>query len=114
MYFGVSFIQVLVDIFFGLAEIILGLRVIFRLFAANGFNSFVNWIYQTSDTLISPFRGIFPSVNFSHGYVLDISALFAMLIYAVVGYLILALLGLVPTPGPRSYRVRTTTRRTSR
>lgn len=112
MYTGISFIQFLVDLFFGLAEIILGLRVLFRLFGANAFNSFVNWIYQTSDTLMSPFRGLFPSVNISHGYSLDISALFAMLIYAIAGYVILALLGLVPTPTRHSYRI--SQRRTAR
>ena len=106
MYSGLWFIQALVDVFISIAEAILGLRVIFRLFAANANNSFVHWIYQTSDTLMSPFRGIFPQVNISNGHVLDISALFAMLVWAVVGYLILALIGLVPAPTRKAYVTR--------
>lgn len=109
VYSGVRFAQLLVDLFVAVAEIILALRVIFRLFAANPSSEFVNWIYQTSGTLMAPFRGIFPSAEVSPGHVLDISALFAMLVYAVLGYVILALLGWLPEQKPRSYRI--TTRR---
>jgi uncharacterized protein YggT (Ycf19 family) len=96
----------LVNFFVGLAESILGLRVIFRLFNVNGANSFVHWIYQTSATLMDPFRGIFRAqAVISPGYVLDINALFAMLMYAIIGYLLAALLGWVPAPAPtRSWR----------
>lgn len=84
----------LVDLFVGLAEICLALRIIFRLFAANNVQ-FVDWVYQTSDTLLSPFRGIFPSSNIGNGHVLDFTALFGMLIYAlfgvVLGYILRAL-----------------------
>ncbi|MBI4034465.1 YggT family protein [Candidatus Saccharibacteria bacterium] len=110
MYTGLRFIQAIVDFFVGVAEIILGLRVIFRLFAANIDNSFVNWIYQTSDVLMAPFRGIFPQVTLTNGHVLDISALFAMLVWAVVGYVVLALIGMLPVPSQRRYFTRRTAR----
>lgn len=84
----------LIDLFVGLAEIILGLRVIFRLFDAHQTVSFVNWIYNTSAVLLTPFRGIFtnPTVT-SPRYVLDLNALFAMAIYAAAGYLLISWLG---------------------
>lgn len=93
----------IINFFVGLAEAILGLRVVFRLFNANGANTFVHWIYQTSNTLMDPFRGIFrATATLSPGYVLDINALFAMLMYAIIGYLVAALLGWVPAPAARA------------
>jgi uncharacterized protein YggT (Ycf19 family) len=95
----------IINFFVGLAEALLGLRVIFRLFKANGANSFVHWIYQTSGTLMDPFRGIFrATATIANGYVLDINALFAMLMYAIIGYLLAALLGWVPAPVARDRR----------
>lgn len=82
----------LIDLFVGLAEIVLGLRVLFRLFAANGNVQFVQWVYNASDTLLSPFRGIFPVGHIAGGHVLDFTALFGMLIYALLGVVIVAIL----------------------
>jgi len=104
-YSGIGFIQAMVDFFVGLAELILGLRVVLRLFAANPEAAFVHWVYTTSDTLLIPFRNIFPVETISSsGFVLDLSALFAMLIYAVLGYAVISLLGLLPAQTPRRYR----------
>jgi uncharacterized protein YggT (Ycf19 family) len=95
----------IINFFVGLAEAILGLRVIFRLFNANATNSFVHWIYQTSGILMDPFRGIFrATATIANGYVLDINALFAMLMYAILGYLLAALLSWVPAPPVRERR----------
>lgn len=88
-----SLLQRLIDFFVGLAVIILGLRVIFRLFDANGASGFVEWVYDTSGTLLDPFRGIFPNVQVDPGNVLDVSALFAMLMYAIIGYALSWLIG---------------------
>lgn len=82
----------LINLFVGLAEICLGLRVLFRLFAANPGVQFVQWIYSTSDTLLSPFRGIFPAGRIAGGHVLDFTALFGMLIYALFGVVLVAIL----------------------
>lgn len=86
----------LVNFFVGVAEALLGLRVLLRLFAANPDASFVNWIYNMSDTLLAPFRGIFPLATLKPGYVLDTSALFAMAVYAIAGYMILSLIAMLP------------------
>jgi len=106
-----SFLVALVDFFVGLAEAILGLRVLFRLFNANATNPFVHWIYQTSSTLMDPFRGIFQAqATISPGFTLDINALFAMLMYAIIGFLLAALLGWIPAGERRSYWRRGTDR----
>lgn len=93
-----TFLARLVNLFVGLAEGILAIRILFRLFNANPTASFVEWIYNTSDTLMAPFRGIFPPQEIVNGHVLDVSALFAMLMYALLGFLLVALMGLVPQP----------------
>lgn len=81
----------LINLFVGLAEICLALRVIFRLFAANNVQ-FVDWVYSTSNTLLSPFRGIFPAERITGAHVLDFTALFGMLIYALFGVILVAIL----------------------
>ena len=83
----------MVDIFVGLVLVILGFRVLFRLFDANSSAGFVQWIYDTSDVIMAPFRGIFPPAVIEPGNVLDVSALFAIIIYAILGYLLASFLG---------------------
>lgn len=82
----------LINFFVGIVEIFLGLRVLLRLFGANSDVAFVQWVYDSSGVLLEPFRGIFPTREIAPGSLLDFSALFAMLVYGVVG---LALLSLV-------------------
>jgi uncharacterized protein YggT (Ycf19 family) len=88
----------MVTTFIGLAELVLGIRLVFSLVNADATNSFVLWVYSMSDTLLSPFRNIMPEQAFDHSYVLEFRVLFAMAAFAVVGYLALALVGAVPNP----------------
>lgn len=89
----------LVSIVISAVFILLGLRFILRLFAANPDNGFVNWIYQTSSEVLAPFRGIFPNENLD-GFVFDFTALFAMLVYGLVGmFFSYAIIALTPSDG---------------
>ena len=72
-------------------EIILALRLIFRLLGANPNNGLVNFLYTISAPLIAPFVGIFRQPVVS-GSVLEWSTVIAMIIYAVVAYLIVQLI----------------------
>lgn len=98
----------LVSFFIGIALTILGLRIFFRLFDANPASAFVDWIYRTSDTLMAPFRGIFPPATLEGGITLDVSAIFAAIMYLVFGAVLMGLLALIPSPAPveRVKRVR--------
>lgn len=80
-----------IHLFIGLTEAILALRIVFRLFNANS-TQFVGWIYNTSDQLLEPFRGIFKSSEITGGHVLDFSALFGLLVYALLGVILLSVL----------------------
>jgi len=91
----------LINFFAGIVELFLAVRVILRFFGANPEASFVHWIYNSTDVLLQPFRGIFPSQVVGHNHVIDFSALFAMVIYAVFAAIIVAILlwlGRLSTP----------------
>lgn len=81
-------ILVLINFVFGIIELVLGLRIVFELFGANSQAPFVSWLYEVSRPLLYPFLGIFPSPVIKGGFVLDMTALVALLIYALVAYLI--------------------------
>lgn len=96
--FGGNFVTRLVDFFVGLVLVILGLRILFRLFNASASAGFVNWVYDTSEVVMAPFRGIFPPATLEPGYVLDVSAIFAAIVYAILGYLLTNFLASITTP----------------
>src|SRR5690625_3337234 len=56
------------------------LRFFLLLINANEENSFVSWVYSTSNFFVRPFLGITndPSIN---GYVFEVNSLFAILVY---------------------------------
>lgn len=84
----------LINVTISLVEAALGLRLLLRLLGANPNTPFVSWIYKTSDPLLDPFRGIFPTRILEGGFVFDFSTLFAMIIYALLGYFLIELLEL--------------------
>jgi uncharacterized protein YggT (Ycf19 family) len=71
-------------VFFGI--IVLGLRVFLLAFSANATTPFVEFIYRTSADYLEPFRGIFPSKSIGETGYLDIAAIFAMIIYLLIGW----------------------------
>ena len=68
-----------------LAVTILGIAFVLKLFDASTSASFVRWIYRSTDILMQPFRGIFPPHKGETGSVLDLSVLFAMVMYFLFG-----------------------------
>jgi len=64
--------------------ILLLLAFFLRLGGANPDAGFVQWVERSVDTAMSPFRGIFPDRELSGDSVLDMSLLFAALVYFVV------------------------------
>ena len=88
----------LTNVVSGIVGALLGLRLLLRLFGANSENGFVDWVYDTSSALIAPFEGIFPTVRVEDGFVLEISTLFALLVYGILAALVYYLIAaLIPT-----------------
>lgn len=82
-----------VHFFVGVAELLLLLRVILRFFNGNPNATFIHWVYTNTNVLLEPLRGIFTSVgSVQRGWVVDYSALLAMALWALAGYLILGLI----------------------
>lgn len=71
--------------------VVLSLGFLLRLFGASTDASFTRWVYRNVDRIMEPFRGMFPSQAISDRSVLDVSLLFAMIVYAVVGIALHAL-----------------------
>ncbi|MEX0930174.1 MAG: YggT family protein [Candidatus Paceibacterota bacterium] len=85
----------LISIVVSLVEIFLGLRLILKLLGANPNAGFVSWVYNTSEPLLVPFRGMFPAPAVEAGFILEFSTLFAILIYALVGWLLMELVDFI-------------------
>ena len=78
-----------------LVEVVLGLRLVLRLFGASASAPFVNWIYETSGPLLVPFEGMFPTPALDGFFVLEFTTLFAIVAYSIAGYVLSQLIFLV-------------------
>ena len=71
-------------ILFGI--IVLLLRVFLLAFSANTSAGFAQFIMNTSSDYLGPFRGIFPTHQVGETGYLDVSALFAIIIYLLIAW----------------------------
>jgi hypothetical protein len=75
-----------VGVLFGSIEAALAMRLIFKILGARATNAFVNVLYQFTGIFVGPFAGIFGG-NPSFGrFELDVAAIIAMIVYAVIGF----------------------------
>lgn len=79
---------------FGILEVLIGLRVFLKLIAANPINPFAFYLYWFTDLFLWPFNGLTQSPS-AGGIVLEISSLIAMVVYALIGWVIVRLLWLL-------------------
>lgn len=97
--------------FVSLAELVLGARLIFSLVDADTTNGVVRWVYSMSEVLLAPIREVLPSVSYSNTYVLEFRVLFAMVVIAVFGYLVMVLVNVLPKPKSPSTGVKSVLKR---
>ena len=90
-------ILLLANAIFGFIEFVIGLRIILKLFGANPLVPFSQWVYETSAPLLGPFQGLFPAPRLSGNFVIEFSALFALLVYALISYAISELVSYLGT-----------------
>ena len=74
----------LVYLWVAVTLVLLLLMFLLQLFGANPEAGFVEWVYRATQRAMAPFRGIFEPVTLSDQSVLDISVLFAMIVYTFV------------------------------
>lgn len=85
----------IVKIFVGAIESFLGIRFFLKILGASQEASFVRWIYITSDSFLDPFRGMFPTLSMGPYFVVELSTLFAMLVYALVGFVVIKIIDFI-------------------
>jgi uncharacterized protein YggT (Ycf19 family) len=79
----------LASLLFGIIVGILAFRFVFRLLGANPANGIVNWVYNASAPLVSPFFGMFNTAAIDLGIGrLEFETLIAILVYGVIGSII--------------------------
>lgn len=78
---------------FGFIEVVLAIRFVLRLFGANAQAGFAQLIYGATAPLVAPFQGLFGTVQ-SEGSVLESATLVALVVYALVAWLIVKLASL--------------------
>lgn len=94
----------------GVLEVILALRLLFRLLGANEDNGFITFLYSLSHVFVGPFNGIFNDQALGRS-VFELSTLIAMLVYALIAWGIVSLGRLLFAPVQSSHQSITTNRR---
>lgn len=80
----------------GLLEILLGLRFLLRVTGANTGNSFAQVIYDLSAPFVAPFSTLFVSpTSGDAANIFDVNVLIAMVVYAILGWIVVALIRFV-------------------
>jgi uncharacterized protein YggT (Ycf19 family) len=97
-------------ILFGVIEVLVAIRFILRVFGANAQAGFAQLIYGVTGPLVAPFQGLFGTVQ-AEGSVFESQSVVALVVYALVAWLIVRLAGLAF--GETRSATATTTRSTS-
>lgn len=78
----------LIWLLLGLLEGVLALRFIFKLIGVNAANSFASLLYKVTDFFVAPFASLTGAPEAGR-MVLEISTLIAMIIYALIGWVLI-------------------------
>lgn len=84
----------IVYLILGILETLLAIRLLLRLFAANPDAWFTQFIYGVTWPFVAPFQGVFPNTEV-RGSVLEFSTILAMIVYALLAWVILAIIRIV-------------------
>ena len=91
-----SLVKRIVSLLFGVLVVLIGLRILLLLVVANQSNAIVDFIYNVTEPLVAPFRGILSLDTVSPGgaSVFDVAALVALIGWVLIYALIMAILRL--------------------
>jgi hypothetical protein len=101
----------LIYLIFGIVEALIAIRLILRLLAANPLAGFASFIYGITDPLVAPFVNLFATPAYD-GNVLELGSIVAIIVYALVAWLLVRVLWLAAGMDRRG--VGTTTERSGR
>lgn len=92
----------LVSLLIGVVAILIAIRIVLKLLAANTESGFTRFIYGITGPLVGPFQNIFGTPSTESGAVFEVSSILAIAVYLLLGWLLTRLLLLVidrPTSG---------------
>lgn len=84
----VKFIKIIV----GISACILLLRLVLRLLGAKGTNMVIDFVYDISKPFVSPFSGVLDNITFGNRFVLELSTLFAIIAYVIIGLILIKMI----------------------
>lgn len=76
----------------GIVEVLLGLNVVLKLLGALPTFVLFDLIYNISEPFKNPFNGTFLPIAFGERFVLDLSAIFAMIAYLIIAAILIAII----------------------
>ncbi|MDQ2941081.1 MAG: YggT family protein [Chloroflexota bacterium] len=91
-----SYTRRVVSLLVGVLAVLIALRIVLLLLVANQTNGLVDFIYNVTEPFVAPFRGVFnfDMVSPGGGSTLDIGAVVALIGWALIYLLIMAILNL--------------------
>jgi hypothetical protein len=104
-------VQNTIYLLFGILEALLGIRFVLGLLGANPTASFAQFIYRITQPFIAPFMGLFGKPRFE-GSVFDWNVLVAMLVYALIAWVLVKIVWLVLGDSRRGVRTTSSQRDT--
>jgi uncharacterized protein YggT (Ycf19 family) len=81
----------------GVVDVFIAARFLGKLFGASAQSAFVNFIYQVSAPMVSPFTGIFGDTG-TKTNTFETASLVALVVYAVIGWGLVVLIRIVTAP----------------
>jgi hypothetical protein len=81
----------LIQLAFNMVYALISLRFLLRLIGSNPDNAFASLVYAVSTPFVRIFRGLTPSPSYQ-GIVIEIYALIALVVYALLGWLFVKLM----------------------
>ena len=90
-----NWISGLIYFLFGVVEILIALRVLLKLLAANPDSGFSRFIYGVTAPFVAPFAGIVGEPAAGNGSVFELSSVLAIIVYLIFSWIIVRLLQLL-------------------
>ena len=69
-------------------ETLIVFRIVLKIVNANASHSFVGWVFDTSEILISPFRGILSNEICLDKFCIELTPIVALVFFSIVGFVL--------------------------
>jgi YggT family protein len=91
---GLTKMQQLVYLLFGILNGLLVIRFVLVLFGANPLNTFASFIYDITNPFVAPFRGLFGYSSNTSAAHLEVETIVAVIVYSLLAYVVVRIIGL--------------------